>query len=99
MKTRNPDKNAELKPAERKRCMAIFRRLSELVDGELSPEMCKRIKAHMKGCGNCESFFNTFRATVDLCHEDRPAELPRRARAKIAGRIRRLADPQNLTRK
>ncbi len=48
-------------------CRELFERLSEYLDGELSPERCAEIRRHMDGCDPCINFAKTLRVTADLC--------------------------------
>ena len=48
-------------------CRELFERLSEYLDGELSPEICAEIRRHMDGCDPCINFTRTLKATADLC--------------------------------
>jgi anti-sigma factor (TIGR02949 family) len=48
-------------------CRELFERLSEYLDGELSPELCAEIRRHMDGCDPCINFAKTLKATADLC--------------------------------
>jgi mycothiol system anti-sigma-R factor len=48
-------------------CRELFERLSEYLDGELSPEICAEIRRHMDGCDPCIRFAKTLQKTADLC--------------------------------
>jgi len=48
-------------------CRELFERLSEYLDGELSPELCAEILRHMDGCDPCIIFAKTLKVTADLC--------------------------------
>jgi anti-sigma factor (TIGR02949 family) len=48
-------------------CRELFDRLSEYVDGELSQELCEKIRNHMDGCDPCVNFAKTLKTTADLC--------------------------------
>jgi len=60
-------------------CRALFERLSEYVDGELSAELCRQMRAHLQGCDPCVAFANTLKKTADLCRrlpeQPMPAEV------------------------
>jgi anti-sigma factor (TIGR02949 family) len=74
--------------ATKDRCLRIFRRLSEYLDGELSPRLSKKIDRHMKGCANCCAFFNTFKKTVALCKTAPARPVPENVRARLLRLIR-----------
>ncbi len=47
-------------------CSGVFARLSEYLDGELSPEICQKMKAHIEGCAPCVEFVNSLKKTMAL---------------------------------
>jgi anti-sigma factor (TIGR02949 family) len=53
-------------------CETLLGSLSEYIDGELSPELCREIEKHLAGCNNCRVVLNTTRRTIDLVQS--PAE-------------------------
>ncbi len=50
-------------------CREIFERLSEYLDGELSPEARRKLEEHICGCAPCLEFIESLQKTVDLCRE------------------------------
>ena len=60
---------------------------SDYIDDDMEPALGRRIRAHLKKCGPCLSFFNTLRATVGLLRnmESRPAppEFADRVKARL----------------
>jgi RNA polymerase sigma-70 factor (ECF subfamily) len=58
------------------KCNEVFALLSEYLDLELPPEMCRQIESHIAGCGPCIEFTERLRKTVELCRRYKPAELP-----------------------
>ncbi len=55
-------------------CESLLGSLSEYIDGELNPELCREIEKHLAGCENCRVILNTTRRTIDLVQA--PAEKP-----------------------
>ena len=55
-------------------CESLLGSLSEYIDGELNPELCREIEKHLEGCENCRIVLNTTRRTIDLVQA--PAEKP-----------------------
>ncbi len=55
-------------------CESLLGSLSEYIDGELNPELCREIEKHLAGCENCRVVLNTTRRTIDLVQA--PAEKP-----------------------
>jgi anti-sigma factor RsiW len=70
-----------------KRCLRLFARLSQFLDGELSAKECSEIRKHLEGCSNCCSFLRTLEKTVDLCRQYRPADLPAPLKAQARAEL------------
>lgn len=49
-------------------CKSIFNKLSEYIDRDIDPKICKKIDQHIANCKPCQAFINTFRKTVNLLH-------------------------------
>ena len=63
-------------PAPPAECADLFARLSEYLDGELSPEARRAMEQHICDCPPCIEFIESLRRTVDLCHHFEPAGSP-----------------------
>ena len=63
-------------PAPPAECADLFARLSEYLDGELSPEARRAVEQHICDCPPCIEFIESLRRTVDLCHHFEPAGSP-----------------------
>ncbi len=69
-------------------CESLLGSLSEYIDGELNPELCREIEKHLAGCENCRVVLNTTRRTIDLVQA--PAEkvvLPDDVRERLFKRL------------
>jgi anti-sigma factor (TIGR02949 family) len=77
-------------------CDALLQTLSDLLDDELSEEMCREIQQHLETCGNCRAIFNTTRRTIDLVRiaPEESTPLPEDVRARLFKRL----DLENLLR-
>ena len=69
-------------------CSEIFARLSEYLDGELPPDVCEGMGAHIDGCGPCVEFVESLRKSVALSRNVaqgvEPAELKAEVKARLA---------------
>jgi anti-sigma factor RsiW len=77
-------------------CRDLLGQLSDYVDGELDPELCRALEAHMAGCDNCRTVVDTLSETVHLYHALPPATVS----ATISARLRSalgLAPDQSTT--
>lgn len=63
-------------PAPPGECADLFARLSEYLDGELSPEARQAMEQHICDCPPCIEFIHSLRQTIDLCHHFEPAGTP-----------------------
>jgi len=68
-------------------CLEIFERLSEYLDGELSPQDCAHIQEHIRDCEPCiafvESLKTSIRASRKLRSQETVRELPESTREKL----------------
>ncbi len=48
-------------------CREIFAQLSEYLDGELPPDLCERMSAHIEECPPCVAFVESLKKAVGLC--------------------------------
>lgn len=55
-------------------CREVFERLSEYLDGELSPQDCAHIQEHIKDCAPCVAFVESLKASIQASHDLRPAK-------------------------
>jgi len=49
------------------KCMALFEKMSEYIDRELSAEDRAQVEAHIQACCQCQACYETLQRTVDLC--------------------------------
>lgn len=61
---------------DRRKCMALFDKLSEYIDNELDPSTSGKIEKHLRRCNPCQACLETLRRTVSLCRELEPAAMP-----------------------
>ena len=57
-------------------CDDLIQNLSDYIDGELEPELCKELEDHLKDCRNCRLMVDSLKMTVKLCKDGRCEELP-----------------------
>ncbi len=59
-------------------CQEVLSHLNDYIDGELSPELCMELEAHLAVCQDCRVVFDTLSKTLYLVHKLResPPELP-----------------------
>ncbi len=50
-------------------CSELLKSIGEYIDGEISPEDCAELEAHIKECDNCRVVVDTTKKTIYLYHE------------------------------
>lgn len=57
-------------------CQDVLAALSDYLNLDVPPEMCRQIEEHLAGCPSCVEFAETLKATVRLCRQYQPSQLP-----------------------
>ena len=71
----SPSARRKRKSAPRPRhCREMFAALSEFLDDELPPDLCRNLERHMADCRPCETFLESLRQTVERCRQFQPAD-------------------------
>lgn len=68
-------------------CLEIFARLSEYLDGELPPEDCAGIEAHIADCPPCVEFLKDLRRSVEASHGFRVPAAPSPVDSELRNRL------------
>jgi anti-sigma factor RsiW len=67
--------------------------LSDYLDGDLGPELCRQLEAHLASCPNCRIMLDSLTKTVRLFREGQeeplPEELKSSLRNALRGRLRK----------
>jgi len=71
------------------KCREMLKHLSEYIDRELDPSLCRHIDSHMKGCKPCVAFIKTLRKTVGVLKGQPPQAPSSRLRAELRRRLGR----------
>lgn len=68
-------------------CLEVFEKLSEYLDGELSPADCAEIQEHIRDCQPCVAFVESLKTSISASNQLRPCEpaheLPEAVREKL----------------
>ncbi len=70
------DDMAPREPSEE--CREVFALLSDYLNLELPPDICKAVENHLSGCAPCIAFTESLRKTVELLRRYEPSERPKR---------------------
>jgi anti-sigma factor RsiW len=68
---------------DHKKCISIFKKLSEYIDGELDDKAYKEMQGHLKECVKCEVCLETLRRTVELCRNMKMKRVPERLKERL----------------
>lgn len=75
-------------PHDHKKCMELFAKLSEYLDGELDDETARTISEHLDHCKPCQVCLETLKRTVLLCRSAKSSDVP--VPESLARRLREL---------
>lgn len=70
-------------------CSSVFARLSEYLDGELSPEECARFEQHIAACAPCVEFVESLRKSIEAAHRFHSPAAPEHVPAEVEERLRK----------
>lgn len=69
-------------------CKELIGNLSDFIDGELDPELCRQLKEHLDGCKNCRLMADSLNKTVKLCRDGVIEELPESLQKSLNQKLR-----------
>lgn len=55
-------------------CIEVFEKLSEYLDGELSPQECAEIQEHIQDCEPCVAFVESLKTSIRASRDLRPQQ-------------------------
>lgn len=70
------------------RCLEVFARLSEYLDGELDEADCRLIEEHIRDCEPCVRFLRSLRRSIDAAHQFSPRVEPGRIPPELEARLK-----------
>ena len=70
-------------------CKDSVELLLEYLDGELTPELRRKLEEHLGGCTPCEDFLKSYSATPAICRKALAREVPKEVAAKLTDFLRR----------
>lgn len=68
---------------DRSACQRYLASLSDYVEGDLSPELCEELEAHMAICDNCRIVVNTLTKTISLYRQLPTPDLPNAVKERL----------------
>jgi thioredoxin 1 len=66
-----------------KKCKDYCELLSDYLEGEVRDEECTDIEEHLKYCPPCSAVFESLKATVQVCGQAIPADVPEDVRMRL----------------
>jgi RNA polymerase sigma-70 factor (ECF subfamily) len=77
-------------------CPDVLGLFSHYLDGEITPDACAQMEAHLERCGHCRSACESLKRTIVLCRstptQDVPLPVARAVRDAIRSVVRQQAD-------
>jgi anti-sigma factor RsiW len=71
-------------------CADVLRRISDYLDQDLDPEICRAIEEHCARCPGCARLAEGLRSTIGLCRAASERPLPPDVKARARASIERL---------
>lgn len=69
-------------------CKDYLSNFSDYLDGDLDPELCTQLQAHLRDCADCRVVFNTMQKTIELYRSNSETEeLPEQVRSRLFARL------------
>jgi anti-sigma factor (TIGR02949 family) len=71
------------------RCRTLIAQLNDYLDGDLPPDLCAELEAHLAGCPDCRVVLGTLNQTVQILHtlDAAPPPLPAALEARLLARL------------
>jgi len=77
-----------MKHKDKSECHKLLGQISDLIDGDLSPNLCVELEEHLKECQNCRIVLNTTKRTIELYHDaDQQVEFPIGSKERLFKRL------------
>jgi anti-sigma factor (TIGR02949 family) len=73
-------------------CVHVWREISNYLDGEIDPELRRRMEEHFKGCEHCSAVLDGTKNVVRLVGDGRTFDLPAGFSERLKGRIQKEAE-------
>ncbi|MCX7643193.1 MAG: zf-HC2 domain-containing protein [Armatimonadetes bacterium] len=70
------------------KCEDLLKALSDYIDGEIDPSICKEFEEHLRGCEPCKIVIDTVRKTILLYKDAEVYELPYELKQRIHSLLR-----------
>lgn len=64
-------------------CQRYLSSLTDYVDGDLDPELCHELEAHMAACENCRIVVDTLTKTISLYRQLPAPDLPNAVKERL----------------
>jgi anti-sigma factor RsiW len=64
-------------------CREMLEKLSEYIDGELEPRLCRDLEKHLADCNPCLIFVNTLKKTLNLYKYASSEPLPKEVHIRL----------------
>ncbi len=69
-------------------CKQTLNEISDLLDGELDPELAEAVRKHLEACPDCTVIVDTTKRTIELFCGSEPMPLP----PKVEERLRKALE-------
>ena len=73
-------------------CLHVWREISNYIDGEIDPELRRRMEGHFKGCEHCSAILDGTKNVVRLVGDGRVFDLPAGFSDRLKTRLQKELD-------
>ena len=70
-------------------CIHVWREISNYIDGEIEPELRRRMEEHFKGCEHCSAILDGTKNVVRLVGDGRVFDLPAGFSSRLKDRLQK----------
>jgi predicted anti-sigma-YlaC factor YlaD len=71
------------------KCRQLLKHLSDYLDRDIDPAICRHIESHMKDCKPCIAFVKTLKKSIGVLNRQPPAVPSEKLRAALRRRLTR----------
>lgn len=79
------------RPERRLDCQHLFAALSDYIDQEIDPALCKNLETHLGDCSPCKAYLASLEETVRRCKRHCTEEVKAKVRAQVRDLLRKTS--------
>jgi hypothetical protein len=72
-------------------CVEVWREISNFIEGDVDPELRRRMEEHFRGCEHCTAILDGARNVIRLVGDGKTFDLPKGFSERLRARLQREA--------